>query len=122
MSRLCLILFGPPGSGKGTQAKLLKQSLKVAHVSTGDMLRERVAAGDALGLEVASVLQAGGLVTDETVNRMVEERIKQPDCKDGFILDGYPRTVSQAKLLGAAMASQGVRPMVVYLKVDYNVI
>src|SRR5579871_1549450 len=122
MSRLCLILFGPPGSGKGTQAKFLRQFLGVAHISTGDMLRERVASGDALGLEVASVMQSGGLVPDETVNRMVEDRIEQPDCEKGFILDGFPRTVNQAKLLAGLLSSKGISPMVVHLKVDYNVV
>jgi adenylate kinase len=122
MSRLCLILFGPPGSGKGTQAKLLKQSLGVAHISTGDMLRERVAAGDELGREVAGILQSGGLVPDETVNRMVEDRIEHTDCKNGFILDGFPRTVHQAELLAGLLASRGIRPVVAFLKVDYNVI
>jgi adenylate kinase len=122
MHRLCLILFGPPGSGKGTQAKLLRQTLGIAHISTGDMLRERVAAGDALGLEAARVMQAGGLVPDEVVNRMVEDRIEQPDCEKGFILDGFPRTVSQARLLSAVLAAKGIDPVVVHLKVDYNVI
>jgi adenylate kinase len=83
MSRLCVILFGPPGSGKGTQAKFLKQALGIAHISTGDMLREHMAAGDGLGHEIAATIQAGGLVPDETVNLMVEERIELPDCKDG---------------------------------------
>jgi adenylate kinase len=122
MSRLCLILFGAPGSGKGTQAKLLRQSLGVAHISTGDMLRESVASGEPLGREVEALMKAGSLVPDETVNRLVEERIEQPDSKDGFILDGYPRTVSQAKLLGQVLATKGIRPLVVHLKVDYNVI
>src|ERR1035438_2248314 len=100
MSRLCLILFGAPGSGKGTQAKLLRQSLGIAHISTGDMLRERVASADPLGLEVESMMKTGILVPDETVNRLVEERIEEPDAVDGFILDGFPRTILQAKLLG----------------------
>jgi len=119
MSRMCLIMFGAPGSGKGTQANLLRQALGVPHISTGDMLRERIARKDALGLEVEGILQSGGLVSDEIVNRLVAERIEQPDCAVGFILDGYPRTVNQAKVL------TGVReivPLVVYLKVDYNVI
>jgi len=96
MSRLCLILFGAPGSGKGTQAKLLKQALALPHISTGDMLRERVAHKDGLGLELEALLRAGTLVPDGTVNALVAERIEQPDCVPGFILDGYPRTVSQA--------------------------
>jgi len=74
-NRPCLILFGPPGSGKGTQAKLLRQSLGLAHISTGDMLRERIAAGDDLGKAVTGIMQSGGLVPDEMVNKMVEDRI-----------------------------------------------
>jgi len=122
MSRLCLILFGAPGSGKGTQAKLLKQELGLPHISTGDMLRERVARRDALGLEVEGLLQAGSLVPDATVNLLVADRIEQPDCQPGFILDGYPRTVSQAEILTELLLSQKIATVVVYLKVDYNVI
>src|SRR6202043_2833972 len=87
MSRLCVILFGPPGSGKGTQAKFLKVALGMAHISTGDMLREHIAAGGGLGREVEATIQAGGLVPDELVNRMVEDRIERADCETGFILD-----------------------------------
>jgi adenylate kinase len=122
MKRLCLILFGAPGSGKGTQAKLLRASLGIAHISTGDMLRERVASGDALGLEVESLMRNGILVPDEMVTRLVEERIKQPDGQAGFILDGFPRTVNQATLLNRMLAAKGIRPLVVHLIVDYNVI
>ena len=122
MSRMCLILFGAPGSGKGTQAKLLEQALGVPHISTGDMLRERIARKDALGVQVEGILQSGGLVPDETVNCLVTDRIAQPDCAAGFILDGYPRTVAQAKFLSGALAAQAVTPLVVHLKVDYNVI
>jgi len=122
MLRLCLILFGSPGSGKGTQAKLLKQSLGIAHISTGDMLRERVALEDEVGRSVASLMQAGELVPDETVNRLVAERIEQPDCANGFILDGYPRTVQQARLLAELLVLRPIRTIVVHLVVDYNVI
>jgi adenylate kinase len=122
MSRLCLILFGAPGSGKGTQAKLLKQVLGLPHISTGDMLRERVARKDKLGLEVEALLQAGALVPDATVNALVADRIEQPDCVAGFILDGYPRTVSQAKILMEELGSREIVTVVVHLKVDYNVI
>ena len=122
MSRLCLILFGAPGSGKGTQAKLLKQSLGLPHISTGDMLRERVARRDELGLQVESILQSGGLVPDVTVNKLVADRVEQPDCKPGFILDGYPRTVSQAEILAGMLRAQAIATVVVHLKVDYNVI
>ena len=122
MQRLCLILFGSPGSGKGTQAKLLKEDLGIAHISTGDMLRERVASGDALGRKVGSIMQAGGLVPDESVNRMVADRTELDDCVNGYILDGYPRTVAQAEWLVGKLASDRVQSMVVHLEVDYNVI
>ncbi len=122
MNRLCLILFGAPGSGKGTQAKLLKHTLGLPHISTGDMLRERVARRDELGLQVEKILQVGGLVPDETVNALVADRIEQPDCKPGFILDGYPRTVSQAEILAGMLRSREIATVVVHLKVDYNVI
>lgn len=122
MSKLCLILFGPPGSGKGTQAKLLRTSLGVAHISTGDILREAVASGSELGQELDVLLRAGSLVSDDLVNRLVADRTAQPDCEKGFILDGYPRTVAQAELLGKVLAEQGIDPVVVHLQVDYNVI
>src|SRR6478752_5636098 len=116
MNRLCLILFGAPGSGKGTQAKLLKNVLGLPHISTGDMLRERV------GLRVEKTLQAGALVPDATVNALVAERIEEPDCEPGFMLDGYPRTVSQAEILAGMLRAQAIATVVVHLKVDYNVI
>ena len=94
----------------------------MAHVSTGDMLRERVLSGDELGRQVASIMRTGGLVPDDAVNRMVEDRVEQPDCAKGFILDGYPRTVNQARLLGGLLAALAVSPLVVHLEVDYNVI
>jgi adenylate kinase len=120
MKRFCLILFGPPGSGKGTQAKLLRQSLNWPHISTGDMLREHVQAQDEIGRAISEMMQSGKLAPDELVDRLVQERISQPDCKDGFILDGYPRTVPQAEVLGKLLERRGFAPVVVYLKVDYN--
>jgi len=118
----CLILFGPPGSGKGTQATLLRDKLGMAHISTGDMLRARVVSGDELGKVVAGIMQSGALVPDEMVNRMVEDRIQQPDAARGFILDGYPRTVAQAKLLDCMLRTRQIRTVVVHLKVDYTVV
>lgn len=117
---IALILFGPPGSGKGTQAKLLQSCLHVPHISTGDMLRGHIQAGDALGREVVAGMQAGMLVPDDFVNGLVETRIEQPDAKGGFLLDGYPRTLQQASVLGNMLKERGVVPMVVHLKVDYN--
>lgn len=122
MQRLSVILFGPPGSGKGTQAKLIRQCLSGAHISTGDMLRQRIARGDEVGQAAASLMQAGHLVPDEMVNRMVEDRIREADCQAGFILDGYPRTVAQAGMVDKVLAANGIAPLVIHLAVDYNVI
>lgn len=118
----CLILFGAPGSGKGTQAKLLKNSLGWAHISTGDMLREHVAKKTVIGETVSDMMRTGTLIPDEIVNILVEERIRRDDCREGFILDGYPRTVPQAELLVRTMRDGGVKPVVVHMKVDYTII
>ena len=115
---IALILFGPPGSGKGTQAKLLEACLNATQISTGDMLREHVQAGDDLGREVKAVMQAGMLVPDDLVNRLVEHRIHTEDS--AFIFDGYPRTLQQASVLANLLRARGVSPVVVHLKVDYN--
>jgi len=114
-----IILFGSPGSGKGTQAKLLKQAIG-PHISTGDMLRTHISAGDDLGRKAEALIKAGKLVPDEIVNALVEERILKPDCKGGLILDGYPRTVKQAEVLLKMMARDRFRPAVVHLVVDYE--
>jgi len=97
-----LILLGPPGSGKGTQAKRLSDTLKTAHVSTGDMLREARAAGTELGRKAGECMDAGRLVPDAVVIGLVAERLRKPDCEPGFVLDGFPRTVAQAEALDAA--------------------
>jgi adenylate kinase len=115
-----LILFGPPGSGKGTQAQLLEKCLHTPRISTGDMLREHIEADDDLGREVRAVMQAGKLVPDDLVNRLVDVRIQKGDAANGFILDGYPRTVEQAGVLGKMLEGRAVTPVVVHLKVDYN--
>src|SRR5215472_5817820 len=90
-----IVLFGSPGSGKGTQAKLLNQCMGVPHISTGDMLRDRIRQGVEAGTAVAATMQSGMLVSDEVVNRMVEERLSEADAAEGFVLDGYPRTLAQ---------------------------
>src|ERR1039457_5117708 len=95
-----LILFGPPGSGKGTQGQLLEKCLHSPRISTGDMLREHVEADDDLGREVRAVMQAGMLVPDDLVNRLVDIRIRKDDSANGFILYGYSRTPRQAEVLG----------------------
>lgn len=117
-----IVLFGSPGSGKGTQAKLLVQCLGVPQISTGDMLRGHIRQGDSTGLAVHATMKAGSLVPDEVVNGLVEQRLAQPDCRRGFILDGYPRTRAQAETLCRMLASQGIGQVVIHLVVDYNVI
>jgi adenylate kinase len=94
-----IILLGPPGAGKGTHARDLAEALKVPHISTGDILREAVKRGTAVGLQAKSYMDRGELVPDEVMARVILERLAQEDCKNGFILDGYPRTLAQAKLL-----------------------
>jgi adenylate kinase len=115
------VLFGSPGSGKGTQAKLLTGCLGVPHVSTGDMLRERIRQGAELA-NAAIAMQAGLLVSDELVNRMVEERLARADAAEGFILDGYPRTLPQARHLREWFEDRGIREVVIHLVVDYNIV
>ncbi len=117
-----IVLFGSPGSGKGTQARLLTQCWSVPHISSGDMLRERIRKGCESGSAVAATMQSGALVSDEVVSRMVEERLSRPDAAHGFVLDGYPRTMQQAEHLGGWLDGRGVREVVIHLAVDYNVI
>ncbi len=115
-----MILFGSPGSGKGTQAKLLRQCLNGPHVSTGDMLRTHIEAGDKIGRDTAGLIKSGKLVSDELVNQLVEARLGEPDCRSGAILDGYPRTLNQAKVLLGLMKRYRFRPGVVHLVVDHE--
>jgi adenylate kinase len=115
-----LVLFGPPGSGKGTQAKLLMQCLGIPQISTGDMLREHIQKGDSLGREISDLMHTGALVADEKVNALVEERLARPDCARGFILDGYPRTRQQAEKLCRWLIARGMDELVIHLQVDYN--
>jgi adenylate kinase len=116
-----IVLFGSPGSGKGTQAKLLTGCLGVPHISTGDMLRERVRQGPELA-KAATAMQSGLLVSDELVNGIVEERLAEADAAQGFILDGYPRTLAQARHLRAWFEERWIREVVIHLVVDYNIV
>ncbi len=104
---MILILLGPPGAGKGTQAKLLASELRIPHISTGDMFRDHKARGTELGKKVQAIMDAGGLVTDDVTNAMVKDRLSRPDVQGGFILDGYPRTIAQAEYLDQLLKSLG---------------
>lgn len=114
-----LIFFGPPGSGKGTQAERLRDRLSVAHLSTGDMLRAAVAAGTEIGKQAKAIMEAGDLVPDEVVIGIIADRLDEPDAANGFILDGFPRTLAQAEALDVVLENKGITiDRVVELAVD----
>ena len=102
-----LVLLGPPGAGKGTQAAILSDKLGVPHISTGDLFRANIGDGTPLGLEAKSYIDAGKLVPTDVTARMVEDRLSQDDAKDGFLLDGFPRTVEQAEILTELLNKHG---------------
>jgi adenylate kinase len=104
---LNLVMLGPPGAGKGTQAKRFAAARRIPHISTGDMLREAVAAGSEVGLRARAVMESGQLVSDEIILGVVRDRLSRADVREGFLLDGFPRTVAQAEALDGMMAGRG---------------
>ena len=104
-----VVLLGPPGAGKGTQALKLSEKLGIPQISTGDLFRKNISEGTPLGVEAKRYLDAGDLVPSELTNKLVEDRIEQPDAADGFILDGYPRSVEQARALDEMLKNHNTR-------------
>lgn len=118
---MVLLLFGPPGSGKGTQSGRISNWLRIPAISTGDMLREEIKAGTALGNAAQAIMTSGGLVGDDLVNRMLAHRVSAPDSAHGFLLDGYPRTVEQAEYLDGLLRERNFStPVVLHLDVPLD--
>ena len=118
-----LILFGPPGAGKGTQAKILIERFNIVQISTGDMLREEVKSGSDLGKLAKEIMDKGNLVSDEIIMSMIKKRITKPDCENGFILDGFPRTYNQAVNLDTILNSLNLKiDKVIEINVDENLL
>ena len=111
---MILIFFGPPGAGKGTQAKLISELLKIPHLSTGVILRNRLLKRDSLSKKLKSTMETGELVSDTILNKIVLERVNNIDCEKGFILDGYPRTMEQVKFLNSILNTQNKKINIVF--------
>ena len=118
-----VILFGPPGAGKGTQAKFITDKYGIVQISTGDMLRDAVKSGSVLGITVKSIMDKGDLVSDQVIMSIISERIEKQDCSEGFILDGFPRTLNQAKELDDLLEKKEMNiDHIIEINVDENLL
>ena len=117
------IFFGPPGSGKGTQAKLLANELNILHLSTGDILREKLSEGDSISIKLKEIMSSGNLVSDEILNQIIANKLMSEECNNGFILDGYPRTISQSNFLLSFFKSNSLILDVIFnFKIDFKLV
>ncbi len=121
-NRFAIIMLGPPGAGKGTQARMLSDSLKLPHISTGDMLRLALKNQTELGKKAYQYMDSGALVPDDLVDAMVAERFSQRDCRQGFIVDGYPRTIEQAQFLKALSEKSGMKILTIGIEVADSIL
>ena len=118
-----IVFFGPPGSGKGTQAKLLAKDLNILHLSTGDILRDKLSDGDSLSIKLNEIMSSGNLVSDKILNQIISDKLMSEECRNGFILDGYPRTISQSEFLLSFVKSNNLNLDKIFnFKIDYKIV
>ena len=118
-----IVFFGPPGSGKGTQAKLLAKELNILHLSTGDILREKLRDGDELSIKLKQIMSSGNLVSDEILNQIIANKLISKECNNGFILDGYPRTISQSDFLLSFFKNNNLNLDIIFdFKIDFKLV
>ena len=118
-----IVFFGPPGSGKGTQAKLLSNELNILHLSTGDILRDKLTHGDSLSIKLKKIMSSGNLVSDEILNQIIANKLMSDECSNGYILDGYPRTISQSEFLLSFSKNNNLDLDIIFnFKIDFKLV
>ena len=118
-----IVFFGPPGSGKGTQAKLIAEELNILHLSTGDMLRDKLSDGDSLSIKLQEIMSSGNLVSDEILNQIIAKKLVSSECSRGFILDGYPRTILQSEFLLSYIENNNLNMDLIFdFKIDFRLV